>query len=68
MSTRPNGKLTKRDLGSYDYRSLNDIEAVANSAPYLGNEVFRNDLILDTELRTSNALAHFFIDGRVAEL
>jgi hypothetical protein len=62
--------LGSYDLGSYDYRSLNAIEAVANSALYLGNEkVFRNDLILDTtELRTSNALTHFFIDGEVAEL
>jgi hypothetical protein len=34
MPSRPNRQLTKRDLGSYDYRSLNAIEAVANSAPY----------------------------------
>jgi hypothetical protein len=60
--------LTKRYLGAYDYRSLNAIETVANSVPYLGNEVFCNDLLLDTELRTSNTLTHFFIDGGVAEL
>jgi hypothetical protein len=68
MPSRPNRQLTKRGLGTYDFSSLNAIEAVANSAPYLGNEVFRNDLILDTELCTSNALTHFFIDGGVAEL
>jgi hypothetical protein len=68
MPSRPTRQLTKRDLGTYDFRPLNAIEAVANSAPHLGNEVFRNDLILDTELRTSNALTHFFIDGGVAEL
>jgi hypothetical protein len=51
----PNRQLTKRDLGSFDFKLLNAIEAVANSAPYLGNEVFRNDLILDNKLRTSNA-------------
>jgi hypothetical protein len=61
MPGRPNRQLTKRDLGAFDFRSLNAIEAVANSAPYLGNVVFRNDLI-----RT--ALTHFFIDGEVAEL
>ncbi len=60
--------MTKRNLGAFDFRLLNAIEAVANSAPYLGNVVFDNDLILDTELRTSTALAHFFIDGEVAEL
>jgi hypothetical protein len=64
----PNRQLTKRDLGTYDYRSLNAIEAVANSVPYNGNVVYRNDLILDTELRTSNILTHIFIDGGVAEL
>ncbi len=64
----PNRQLNKRDLGTYDYRSLNAIEAAANSSPYLGNVVYRNDLILDTELRTSNVLTHFFIDGGVAEL
>jgi hypothetical protein len=70
MPSRPNNReVTTRDLGTYDFsRSLNAIEAVANSDPYLGNDVFRSDLILDTELRTSNALTHFFIDGGVAEL
>jgi hypothetical protein len=68
MPGRPNRQLTKRDLGAFDFRLLNAIEAVANCAPYLGNVVFRNDLILDTELRTSTALTHFFIDGEVAEL
>ncbi len=41
---------------------------MANSLPYLGNEVFRNDLILDNELRTSTALTCFFSDGEVTEL
>ncbi len=50
---KPNRQLTKQDLGTYDFQLLNVIEAVANSLPYLGNEVFRNDLILDNELRTS---------------
>ncbi len=68
MPGRPNTQLTKRDLGSYDFKLLNAIEAVANGAPYLGNEVFRNDLILDNELRTSTALTCFFIDGEVTEL
>jgi hypothetical protein len=53
----------------YDYKKLlNAIEPVANSAPYLGKEVYRNDLILDNELRTSTALTCFFLDGEVAEL
>ncbi len=60
--------MTKRDLGTYDGRALSAIEAVANSDPYLGDEDCRNDLILDTKLRTSKALTHFFIDGEVAEL
>jgi hypothetical protein len=60
--------LTKRDLGTYDFKLLSAIEAVANSAPYLGNEVYQNDLILDNELRTSTALTCFFLDGEVAEL
>jgi hypothetical protein len=68
MPVRPNSQLTKRDLGTYDFKLLNAIEAVANSAPYLGNEVYRNDLILDNELRTSTALTCFFLDGEVAEL
>jgi hypothetical protein len=50
---RPNRQLTKLDLGTCDFQLLNGIEAVTNSAPYLGNECFRNDLVLDNELRTS---------------
>ncbi len=46
----PNKQLTKRDLGTYDYGSLTAIEAVASSVPYSGNVVYRNNLILDTEL------------------
>ncbi len=65
---KPNRQLTKDDLGSYDFQLLNAIEAVANSLPYLGNEVFRNDLILDNELRTSTALTCFFLDGEGTEL
>jgi hypothetical protein len=61
-------KLTKRDLGDYDGKALHAIEAIANSASYLGGEAYRNALILDTELRSSNVLAHFFRDGGVAEL
>jgi hypothetical protein len=60
--------LTKRDLGAYDGKALDAIEAVANSAPYLGDEAYRNALILDTELRSSNVLTHFFRDGGVVEL
>ncbi len=60
--------MTKHDLGTYDFRLLNAVESVANSTPYLGNEVLRNDLILDNELRTSTALTCFFLDGEVAEL
>jgi hypothetical protein len=60
--------LTKLDLGACDFQLLNEIESVGNSLPYLGNEVFRNDLILDSELRTSTALACFFLDGEVTEL
>ncbi len=56
------------DLSTYDTNALNAIEAGANSAPYLGNEVLRNDLNLDTELRSSNILTRFFIGGGVAEL
>ncbi len=41
---------------------------MANSAPYLGDVSHRNDLILDTELRTSNALTTFFRDRGVTEL
>jgi hypothetical protein len=54
--------------GTYDFRLLNAIEYVANSAPYLGNASFRNDLIIDNELRTSTALTCFFLDGEVTEL
>jgi hypothetical protein len=68
MSGRPNRQLTKRDLGAFDFKLLNAIEAMANSAPYLGDVGHRNDLILYTELRTSNALTHFFRDGEVKEL
>ncbi len=32
MPVRPNRQLTKRDLGSYDFKLLNAIKAVANSA------------------------------------
>jgi hypothetical protein len=53
--------MTKRDLGKFDYQLLNDIEAVANSAPYRGDIGHRNELTLDTELRTSNALTNFFL-------
>jgi hypothetical protein len=55
MPVTPNRQLTERDLGSFDLKLLNAIEAVANCAPYLGNEVSRNDLMLNNELRTSNA-------------
>jgi hypothetical protein len=68
MPVRPNRRLAKRDLSTYDFKLLNAIKAVANSAPYLGNEVYRNDLILDNELRTNTALTCFFLDGEVAEL
>ena len=61
-------QLTKNDLGSFDRKHLNSIEAVAKSAPYLESIRFRNDLILDTELRTSNALTIFFRNGGVIEL
>jgi hypothetical protein len=68
MPSRPARQLTKRDLGAYDGKALDAIEAVANSASYLGDEAYRNDLILDTELRSSNVLTHFFRDEGVAEL
>jgi hypothetical protein len=55
MPVRPHRQLTKRDPGTFDFKLLNSTEAVANSAPYLGDVSHRNDLILDTELRTSNA-------------
>jgi hypothetical protein len=65
---KPNRQLTKHDLGAYDFKLLKAIKSVANNAPYLGNAVYRNDLILDNELRTSNALTCFFLDGEVTEL
>ncbi len=65
---KPNRQLTKLDLGACVFPLLHGIESVANSLPYLGNEVFRNDLILDSELRTSTALTCFFLDGGVTEL
>jgi hypothetical protein len=65
---KPNRQLTKYDLSTYDLQVLNAIESVANSAPYLGNESYRNDLILDNELRTSTVLTCFFLDGEVTEL
>jgi hypothetical protein len=65
---KPNRQLMKLDLGTCDFQLLNEIESVANSLPYLGNEVFRNDLILDNELRTSTALTCLFLDGEVTEL
>jgi hypothetical protein len=68
LPARPHRQLTKRGLGTFDFKLLNSIEAVANSAPYLGDVNYRNDLILDTELRTSNALTTFFRDGGVTEL
>jgi hypothetical protein len=68
LPARPNRQLTKNGLGPFDRKLLNSFEAVANSAPYLGNISFRNDLILDTELRTSNALTIFFRNGGVIVL
>ncbi len=41
---------------------------MARSAPYFENMQLRNGLILDTELRTSNALTIFFRDVGVSEL
>jgi hypothetical protein len=68
LSVRPYRQLTKRDLGTFDLKLLNTIEAVANSAPYLGDVNHSNDLMLDTELRTFSALTTFFRDGGVTEL
>ncbi len=65
---KPSRQLTKLDLSACDFPLLQRIESVANSLPYLGNEVFRNDLILDSELRTSTALTCFFLDGGVTVL
>jgi hypothetical protein len=64
----PHRQLTKRDLGAFDVKLLDSIEAVANSASYLGDVSHRNDLIFDTELRTSNAPTAFFRDGGVTDL
>ncbi len=68
MPEKPSRQLTKLDLSACDFTLLQRIETVANSLPYLGNEVFRNDLILDSELRTSTALTCFFLDGGVTVL
>ncbi len=68
LPNRPKRQLTKHDLDSYDFKLPNAIESVANSALYLRNTVYRNDLILDNELRTSNALTCFFLDGEVSDL
>ncbi len=46
-----NRQLTKRDLGACDTDLLYEIETTANSHPYLGEIVWRNDLILDNELK-----------------
>jgi hypothetical protein len=61
-------QLTKSDLESFDRKLLNSIEGLARSAPYFENIHLRNVLILDTELRTSNALTIFFRNGGVTEL
>ena len=50
---KPNRQLTKHDLGACDTNLLTEIETMANSHPYLGEIGWRNDLILDNELRTS---------------
>jgi hypothetical protein len=63
-----NRQLIKHGLRTYRLGSLAAIEAIANSVAYNGNVAYRNDLILDTELRTSNILTQYFIDGGVAEL
>jgi hypothetical protein len=68
LPVRPHRQLTKRDLGSFDFKLLNSIEAVVNSAPYLRDVGHRNGLVLDKELRTSNALTTFFRGGGVVEL
>ncbi len=65
---KSNRQLTKRNLGTYDTDLLNEIETMANSHAYLGNTVWRNDLILDNELRTSRTLTCFFLDGGVTVL
>ncbi len=65
---KPNRQLTKRDLGACDTDLLTEIETMANSHPYLGEIVWRNDLILDNELRTSRTLTCFFLDGGITVL
>jgi hypothetical protein len=50
LSGKPNRQLTKHDLGPYEFKLLNAIETVANSASYLGNAIFRNDPILHESL------------------
>jgi hypothetical protein len=65
---KPNRKLTKRDLGACDTDLLTAIETIANSHPYLGEIGWRNDLILDNELRTSRTLTCFFLDGGITVL
>jgi hypothetical protein len=66
MPFEPIRRLTERNnLGEFDYQLLNDIEAVANSAHYLGDIRHRSELSLHTELRTSNALTtHSFRGGK----
>jgi hypothetical protein len=65
---KPNRQLTKKDLGTYDTDLLTEIETIANSHPYLGEIVWRNDLILDNELRTSRTLTCFFLDEGISVL
>jgi hypothetical protein len=57
-------RLTKHDLGEIDYQMLNDIEAVVNSADYLGDIRHRSEVSLDTELRTRKTLTHSFWGGK----
>jgi hypothetical protein len=64
----PNRQLTKRDLGACDTGLLTAIETMANSHPYLGEIEWRNDLILDNELRSSRTLTCFFLDGGITQL
>ncbi len=60
--------MTKRDLGGCNTNLLTEIETIANSHPYLGEIGWRNDLILDNELRTSRTLTCFFLDGGIRVL
>jgi hypothetical protein len=64
----PKRQLTKHDLGACDTNLLSTIEAMANSHPYLGEIGWRNDLILDNELRSSRTLTCFFLDGGITQL